>query len=206
MYQRCSVQLEPEKVVIFDYDDTLFPKVLRQMDPNEIDPNELQQLDDLICTLLDNIFSKRNCSLFIVTNSKGGWIRKTSAQYLPNLHQFLETYNRLGCNLSVISSRSSYESMYPNEPITWKIHAFDNIMKDRTAVRNVSQLISFGDGIPEKIALLKVSKMYDVLGKSIQFLDSPKTILEIILQLKLVLLKLDDFLNAEEAINVNLTF
>jgi hypothetical protein len=193
-----------DKIIIFDWDDTLFPKCLATTNTKMIDYDQLHILDQMIVKLFYRILSNKKHGLYIVTNSQGGWLEKTSAKYLPGTHFFIEQHNNDNYNFCIISSRSSFEGLFPNDPIAWKICAFKKILEEKSKTGRVAQIISYGDGIAEKMALLNVSKKNGICGKSIQFLDSPTQVTEIIAQIDLVFQTLDEILNTGCNLDINI--
>lgn len=148
---------------------------------------ELAKLDELIFDIFTRILGDPQLHLYLVTNSKSGWIELSSKKFLPQVHNFIAKHNNDRDHFFVISARSTYESIYPGDPIAWKVATFDKI----TGATKPSQLISLGDGIPEKQATDLVSKKYAIPGKSVQFLSDPPTIAMLVDQLELVDSELD---------------
>lgn len=62
--------------------------------------------------------AKQNGHVYIVTNAVEGWVEETAKRYLPNVYQFLKN------DIIVISARTQFEKLYPNDKHMWKIHAF----------------------------------------------------------------------------------
>lgn len=192
-----------KKIIIFDWDNTLFPKFLtkhkkkykrdeskvfnksiedkRQLDYIKfvMDENynklnmkkdlskldakkdigkpdinkDLSKLDAKIVKVLSKLLSMPEVLIFIVTNSKPGWMEKTSKRYLPQTWKFIRLFNNNRNNFCAISARKAFEKIYPNDPIAWKICAFKRIIDEQNSGgQKISHFISLGDGLPEKIA------------------------------------------------------
>lgn len=148
---------------------------------------ELAKLDELIFDIFTRILDDPQLHLYLVTNSKSGWIELSSKRFLPQLHNFITKHNNDRDHFFVISARSTYELIYPGDPIAWKVATFDKIV----GATRPSQLISYGDGVPEKQATELVSKKYAIPGKSVQFLPDPATVSILVDQLELVESELD---------------
>jgi hypothetical protein len=223
---------EKEKIFILDWDDTLFPTFLisRITILKDEDLKKLMILDKVIVSLLSKIMSTnltrkiRAPYLFIVTNSKQDWIRKSSFQFLPLTHRFIKKYNTPAHKFCVISARASFENKFPKDPIAWKVCAFQQILekispekispsvkniRERERERDDVEIISCGDGDPERIALFKTKQnnsgenglKKNIKVKSIKFIESPQSIDDIILQLEFISKHLESILKEEEEID-----
>jgi hypothetical protein len=87
-----------ETLLIFDYDDTLFPTSFLSQNGYKLDgPDaspEIQAILDEYSivveqTLLD---AQEHGQIVIVTNAESGWITLTSQKFMPRLGQLLESY------------------------------------------------------------------------------------------------------------------
>jgi hypothetical protein len=54
--------------------------------------------------------------VIILTNADSGWVQYSAKKYLRPLVSSLETY-------TIISARSSYQKLYPNQSLCWKAAA-----------------------------------------------------------------------------------
>ena len=109
-------------ILIFDWDDTLFPTSwlkskgidfsnLTNIIPEDI-KLELKNLDDICISLLNKVFKLGQ--VFIVTNSKNGWVKISSQLFLPQVYQFLY-------KIDIISACENYSYL----PIKdCKVHTF----------------------------------------------------------------------------------
>jgi len=197
------------KIIIFDWDDTLFPTFISSVNRLEIDYKNLFLLDKSIVNLLSSTMNRGTaCSpvhLFIVTNSKKGWIKSSSSRYLPLTYRFIEKYNNDAYNFCVISARSSFASLFPKNPVAWKVCAFEKILEivmKSGQNFDAPMIVSYGDGFPERAAVMEMSKSNGIVGKSIQFIQSPKTIKQIIHQLRLVKNTMDEILSIKHNLDL----
>ena len=137
-------------LVVFDYDDTLFPTTYMQHHQNLI-PRDLHQLDDALTELMYTIFMNGH-TVIIVSNGSQDWITSSVQMYLPQFAKYLSA-------IRIVSARDMYEhSTVPYEK--WKKYAMvstfvrpeysvlhgiigvgDNII-DQNAIRDASQYIS----------------------------------------------------------------
>ena len=132
-------------ILIFDWDDTLFPTSwlkskgidfsnLTNIIPEDI-KLELKNLDDICISLLNKVFKLGQ--VFIVTNSKNGWVKISSQLFLPQVYQFLY-------KIDIISACENY----PYLPIKdCKVHTFRELLNN-----HIVNILSFGDS-PNDIAM-----------------------------------------------------
>lgn len=127
----------------------------------------------------------------LVTNAEAGWVEMSAEAFLPAVVPLLPKVN-------IVSARSSYQTLYPDQPSMWKVEAFRNGLEqvfhgkadltldeeeEKTwstasppplpgqAHRNV---ISFGDSMHERLALKRVtSNMALTYSKSVKFVERP---------------------------------
>ena len=78
-----------------------------------------------------------------MTNAVEGWVEKTAQRYLPNVYEVLKN------DIKVISARTKFEKLYPNNKQMWKIHAFLDCGADMTDQGAITNLIVVGDSVFE---------------------------------------------------------
>lgn len=81
------------KIIVFDFDDTLFPtNILRSLKSRYMDSNELkaqfQEIDKLICRYVESSL-KHTEWVYIVTNSDPGWVHLIAERYLPEFQKLI---------------------------------------------------------------------------------------------------------------------
>ena len=77
-------------------------------------------------------------------------------------------------DVKIISARTMYDKLYPNNPMRWKIEAFLSIRADMRDVE-VSNLIVLGDSVFEMEAARILGKQFNkAYIKTIKFRQSPK--------------------------------
>ena len=160
-------------IVIFDWDDTLFPTTTIINNKQDIN---IQLLDKFGKTLYElfkewmKIYGSRN--IYIVTNSGKDWCLK-SLKLLSKMYQikqkdiskqkldyFAAIYNSLiSLNVRIISAQYLYSTKYPKKPTIWKIKAFKQIIiehfkniKCESCHDNIYEIVSIGDSENEYIA------------------------------------------------------
>lgn len=75
--------------------------------------------------------------VFIITNAAEGWVEFSTKKYLPKLKKIVS-------EVDVISARTKFEEMFPNEYHQWKMHAFLETL-DHLELGAVTNLIALGD-------------------------------------------------------------
>mmetsp|Transcript_3359 Transcript_3359/g.3766 ORF Transcript_3359/g.3766 Transcript_3359/m.3766 type:complete len:320 (-) Transcript_3359:40-999(-) len=115
-------QYKSNKVIIFDWDDTICPS-------SYVDQWRIQSFSDLAvhCQTLMNEVGKaaekclaaaaKHGEVIIITNSDDGWVKYSAEKYVPNLIPVLAKYR-------IVSARTRYEHFYPGQPLCWKAAAF----------------------------------------------------------------------------------
>ena len=170
-----------ETLMIFDYDDTLFPtSFLAQhgykLDGPDASP-EIQAILDEYSAIVEKTLleAQRHGRVVIVTNAESGWITLTAQKFMPRLGRLLSSY------LS-ISARSTYEPLGLSNPFEWKLKAFESVIFEHHEMVSVPDavapinVLSFGDSIHERDAAHQVCASLSsspLFCKSIKFIERP---------------------------------
>lgn len=162
-----------QTLLIFDWDDTLFPtSFICSMDPSKLQNDShirasLHKLDKLVSRLLQK--SLRVGIAFIVTNAMKEWVENSSKTYLPITHELINT-NRI----LVISAREDYESLYPKDQRQWKFESFLDL-KEILQPSVPTNIICVGDSDIEHEAALNICKNLDqAIVKTIKLKQQPR--------------------------------
>jgi hypothetical protein len=169
-------KLSPNTLLVFDYDDTLFPtSFLAQrgyrLDGPDPTPELKEILEDYSTIVRQTLDEARKLGkVIILTNAETGWIELTSQKFTPSLSSLFESF-------PLISARSIYEPLGISSPFQWKLRAFEGVIHEHCAKtdRNaVQHIISFGDSIHERDAAHQVcGKVSGSVCKSIKFMERP---------------------------------
>lgn len=174
-------------VIFLDWDDTLLCSSVLSHQGIKLDSElenveliaQLEELSDSVIGVLNVAMS--HGTVYIVTNGETGWVQLSAQKFLPNVVPFLN-------KLRVLSARSTFEPLYPDSPMKWKYHAFQESLareypKTNSCIRNV---LSFGDSHAEREAIRAVTRGHpNTRTKSIKFAERP-TIEQLQRQLELV--------------------
>ena len=168
-------------VIIFDWDDTLLPSSwlaandLRLDSPAEVSPEhraELEAVEEHTVALLERALTLGDVHL--VTNAETGWIELSSEKFMPRVARMLP-------RLTLVSARSKFEPLYPNNPSQWKIEAFRETLRsalDLDALAGASEpvhILSFGDSHHERQALhVSTAELRNAHVKSVKFVERPE--------------------------------
>jgi hypothetical protein len=162
-----------ETMVIFDFDDTLFPTSWLQQQglfhaDAVLNENEVEQLEMLGETALRMLESALQLGrVLIVTNALEGWVEMCWEKMMPSLMPLLE-------KVDVVSARSDYADVC-SCPSEWKRLAFDHEVRllELTGAAQYN-VISLGDALHEQLAVKAVrEKRSNCYGKSVKFLTNP---------------------------------
>jgi len=191
LIQMKILRLTPAKknqsIVIFDWDDTLLcTSYLVALGVKGVTPTMksiLKPLDEVASQLLAKASSSGNT--FIITNAEDGWVQHSAQVFLP------KTFSVINENhITIISARSCYEGVYPEEKQRWKHEAFLSLVPqyDKEIATN---LVCIGDSSVEIDAAYRLGKQFEkAFVKTIKFKELPKPE-ELLKQQRLMLDKFD---------------
>jgi hypothetical protein len=165
--------LAVQTLVIFDWDDTLFPTTwLRQQGffDAEYEPDTAQKAK--VEKLAMNVEATVRIALqfgkvVIVTNAQQGWVEASCAKVMPSLAPVLQ-------EVHIVSARSKYERFTQN-PSEWKRRAFAHEVELLHGANDEQlNVVSLGDSLHEQRAVVSVCKdLHNCFSKSLKFGESP---------------------------------
>jgi len=183
-----------DTAIIFDWDDTLLSSSwlasegLRLDSPVEV-PEEARAQLDVLESYVIKILSRalELGEVHLVTNAENGWIELSARRFIPGVVPYLSC-------VKIISARSTYERMFPDQPHMWKVEAFRKQIGEamtangrRSSTDGYWNILSFGDSVHEREALYTVTEnVHNVQTKSVKFVERP-TIEQLQRQLQVVL-------------------
>ena len=165
-----------ETLLIFDYDDTLFPTSFLasrgyRLDGPDASADIQRLLDEYADVVETSLLQARELGhVVILTNAETGWIELTSQKFMPRLSELLESF-------PLVSARSTYEPLGISSPFQWKLRAFESVINehyDRVRSFSCRNVLSFGDSIHERDAAHQVcANLPQSVCKSIKFMERP---------------------------------
>lgn len=166
---------EVETLMIFDWDDTLFPTTwTRQHDMFEegvtLSNEQKAQLEQMAeRARLTLQMAMQIGKVVIVTNAEQGWIEMSCKTFMPSLVSLMKT-------VDIVSARSMYERLTPDAS-EWKRMAFEEeveLFYGTSQARQQRNIVSVGDSLHEMQALKAVTEgVSNCCGKSIKLRDFP---------------------------------
>lgn len=156
--------------------------------------NQLTALETAVIELLTK--AKTYGTVVIITNSENGWVEYSANRFLPRVVPYLQ-------DIRVISARSLYEPLYPQNPLYWKWNAFINEVNYISCTQKQSgptNILSFGDSFGERFALLKLTSN-NTLKKSIKLMGKPSSI-QLQKQITYITEKLDELVFHKKDLDV----
>lgn len=171
-------------LIIFDWDDTLLPtsylvsdcSLQGDIELSRPEMEKMKQIEQNVGSILKESIEKGKA--YIITNAGINWVKYTAKRFYRNIINLL---NRI----EIISARSEYEKLFPDNTRQWKIQAFLDIVKD-VDIKKVTNIICIGDSLLEiEAGRILASKFNKAFIKTIKFRDTPK-LDELLKQLKLV--------------------
>ncbi|KAG7386877.1 hypothetical protein PHYBOEH_008455 [Phytophthora boehmeriae] len=174
-------------IIILDWDDTILPNThLAKLGfsseeiPFEVPEDSRENLEEL-SSEAENFL--RAClkigACYIVTNGLHGWVERSCQRFLPNCVPLL-------AQMTIISARSNFESVYPDRPIEWKIAVYRDVLVKRGLSSEIptegvyqaqcepQQVIALGDSQVDRCAIQYVARRTpNAMLKCVKFLDNP---------------------------------
>jgi hypothetical protein len=174
-------------IIFLDWDDTLLCSSVLSNQGIKLDSDlenavelvtQLEELSDSVIGVLNVAMTFG--SVYIVTNGETGWVQLSAQKFLPSVVPILD-------KLRVLSARSTFEAMFPDSPMKWKFHAFQESLNQEYADSHcIKNVLSFGDSHAEREAIRLVTRgLANTRTKSIKFAERP-TIEQLQRQLELV--------------------
>jgi len=162
------------KLVIFDWDDTIFPTTAMYRNREKVSGAELERFGKRAFELLVKYieaFSAEN--IFLVTNGNAQWVEE-SLDFLSSQQLALSGYDYwalirqlLASHLRghVISARSLFERAFPKQTMLWKKYVFQRLAITHFAGSDAQSecvFVSIGDSSDEFVAALETQKMFGI--------------------------------------------
>jgi hypothetical protein len=167
---------DKETAIFFDWDDTLlassflWSKGLRldsEMDSSDIDlSKQLFDLGSVVQFILERAVSFGK--VYVVTNAETGWVQRSAEKFFPHVVPTLS-------KLEIVSARSTFESKYPDQPLKWKVCAFESRLKQFLSNGQLnSNIVSFGDSHVEREAIRTATRGFENnRTKNVKFAERP---------------------------------
>lgn len=184
-----------DTVIVFDWDDTLFPTTSLLGDLLFTSPAAIHgyhiasgevklqicKLECIVHRLLEA--ACKHGHVHIITNSASEWVKESTAKFYPSITTMLDSKQ-----VCVSYARPEHEKRFPDAPEQWKFHTFRSRLVGHFAGRLVASsaknLISIGDSEAERFAAKQVAnEMSNVVYKSVRMIPQP-TLEELIQQLE----------------------
>jgi hypothetical protein len=177
-----ALSAKETSTIIFDWDDTLLPsswlsvKGLRLDYPAQLPQDVIDELEthqESVCAVLTK--AAQCGTVVIITNAETGWVELSAQRFMPRVAPLL-------AHICVFSARSTYEPMYPDSPLDWKLAAFKKLVDQTRPIGLVDSaaevpqcsVISFGDSTHERDAVRKVTAhLSNTFTKSVKFVERP---------------------------------
>jgi len=164
-----------ESLIIFDWDDTLFPTTwLQQHDYfdkgvalSNAKEARLESMANRARVTLQ--MALQVAKVVIVTNAEQGWVQSSCKKFMPSLVSLVKT-------IEIVSARTTYEGV-TKDMTEWKRMAFQEEVElfygpDQDGQQR--NIVSLGDSMHEMRALKSVTDgIPNCWGKSIKFWDYP---------------------------------
>jgi len=140
-------------LIIYDWDDTLFPTSMITQHKNNESQRDLNELDNHIVKLLSK--SLHLGYPIIITNATRSWVKDSANKYYSKTYSYM-----IKNNIPVISAREFANSNNVDDHMQWKNITFKyflSILMNKN--KNIKTILSIGDALYEKIALEQFGKI-----------------------------------------------
>jgi hypothetical protein len=165
------------RVLIFDYDDTLFPSShIAQHELYNSDINSMEfahhreaflELESAAIAVLTKAISVGDL-VVIVTNGKLDWIKYSMKMFYHRFFEFVRKHDT-----PIVSAQDIFSSRNPH-PTMWKVHCFQHLLASLFSTNNApTLLISVGDGAHEAIACEVAAKGVGISYRNVILLETP---------------------------------
>lgn len=160
-----------ESIIVFDFDDTLFPTSFLQQfdyDINMIDPS----FQKLLFKILSKAIETKS-KVYIVTNAQLKWLDYCFENLIPEVSVLKPYLNIVSATEYAMLNRKVSSTLELNN--LSKCFMFDKIILDSNMHESKnSQFMSIGDGLPETVAMKFIKGKYpNITTKAIRFVEKP---------------------------------
>jgi hypothetical protein len=164
---------DPMTLIYWDWDDTLLCSSYLSSSGYRLDSNlcgahdvlrQLKELESCVINALNLAFTLGQVT--IITNAETGWVQLSAEKFLPGVLPLLS-------KARIVSARSTYESRFPDNPLSWKLNAFQESLNSYSKYRT-RNVLSFGDSHVEREAVRTATRgLPGTRCKSIKFAERP---------------------------------
>jgi len=164
---------DPTTLIYWDWDDTLLCSSYLSSSGYRLDSNlcgahdilrQLKDLESCVINALNLAFTMGQVT--IITNAETGWVQLSAEKFLPGVVPLLS-------KARIVSARSTYESRFPDNPLSWKLNAFQESINSYSKCKS-RNVLSFGDSHVEREAVKTATRgLSGTRCKSIKFAERP---------------------------------
>jgi len=216
-----AIEKDIETVVILDWDDTLLCSsslssrgyrldtplerpCLANGNGSQMTPEatlldlQLRAIEQVAVTLLTLALAAAPNAVHIITNAETGWVQLSAQKFIPGVVPLLS-------KVKILSARSTYESLFPDAPLKWKLSAIqDKILKSIPENKD-KNVLSIGDSHVEREAVRAATRnMARTRTKTVKFAERP-SMEQLRRELELISLCFPSFLSHDTDLDLQLT-
>jgi len=168
-----------ETILIFDWDDTVFPSSwvqeqgLRLDGETPLSPPQRDELVGLARLAAETLqLAQQLGTVVLLTNAERGWIELSCQKFMPSLYSSVE-------QVKLLSARSEYETAAVSSPFEWKLRAFESeisriFVEEEPDITRRKNIVSLGDSSHEREALIHATaNLPNCRAKSLKFVERP---------------------------------
>jgi len=181
---------DTENVIILDWDDTILCSsslssrgyrldtplerpCLANGNGSQMTPEatlldlQLRAIEQVAVTLLTLALAAAPNAVHIITNAETGWVQLSAQKFIPGVVPLLS-------KVKILSARSTYESLFPDAPLKWKLSAIQDKILKNIPENKEKNVLSIGDSHVEREAVRAATKiMARTRTKTVKFAERP---------------------------------
>jgi hypothetical protein len=159
---------------------------------------QLRAIEQFAIDLIKLCVSAAPNSVHIITNAETGWVQLSAQKFIPGVVPLLS-------KVKIISARSTYESMFPDSPLKWKLTAVQEKILKTIPEHKDKNVISIGDSHVEREAVRTATRTLGrVRTKTLKFVERP-SMEQLRRQLELIALCFPSLIAHETDLDLQLT-
>jgi len=159
---------------------------------------QLKAIEQYACLVITKCVEIASNSVYIITNAETGWVQLSAQKFIPGVVSLLS-------KVKIISARSTYESMFPDSPLKWKLTAVQEKILKTLPEHKEKNVLSIGDSHVEREAVRTATRnLPRTRTKTLKFVERP-SMEQLRRQLELIISCFPSLLSHETDFDLQLT-
>jgi len=159
---------------------------------------QLREIEKVAVLVLTAALTAAPNAVHIITNAETGWVQLSAQKFIPGVVPLLS-------KVKILSARSTYESLFPDAPLKWKLSAIQDKILKNIPENKEKNVLSIGDSHVEREAVRAATRnMARTRTKTVKFAERP-SMEQLRRELELISLCFPSFLSHESDLDLQLT-